>query len=114
MKIFIIGAVRDATANWNDMLLDYVAQLEEKGHEVHLPMRDTDQKASGRAICRQNVNAIAAADEIHLFYDPKSQGTHFDMGAAFALGKKLKVIKNIEYGEGKSYARMADEWADSQ
>jgi hypothetical protein len=33
-----------------------------------------------------------------------------DMGCAFALGKRLKVIESPPYGEGKSYPRMAHEW----
>jgi hypothetical protein len=32
------------------------------------------------------------------------------MGAAFALNKRIKVIESEKYGEGKSFARMLDEW----
>lgn len=110
MKIFIIGAVRGAEEKWRKRLEEHVALLEANGNTVHLPHRDTDQNATGIEICRQNCNAIAEADEIHLFYRADSQGTHFDMGCAFALKKKLRVIELPEYGEGKSYPRMAHEW----
>lgn len=82
------------------------------GHNVHLPHRDTDQTASGYNICIENGDAIFNADEVHIFYNPESQGTHFDMGVAFALKKNLLVVENVEYGPGKSYPRMIDEWAE--
>lgn len=110
MKVFIIGAVRGASDEWKNKLEHHVHVLEEQGHNVHLPHRDTDQNATGLEICRQNCNAIFNSDEVHLFYRSDSQGTHFDMGCAFALNKKIKVIELPEYGEGKSYPRMAHEW----
>jgi nucleoside 2-deoxyribosyltransferase len=59
------------------------------------------------------MEAIKSADEIHVFYDSKSQGTHFDMGMAFALGKKIVVVENEPYEEGKSFQRMLDEWSQN-
>jgi hypothetical protein len=32
------------------------------------------------------------------------------MGVAFALGKRIKVIKNEKLGRGKSFSRMLKEW----
>jgi len=110
MKVFVIGAVRGASQEWKARLEQHVSELESSGVTVHLPHRDTDQSATGLEICRQNCSAIASSDEVHLFYRADSQGTHFDMGCAFALGKRLRVIKLPEYGEGKSYPRMAHEW----
>lgn len=112
MKVFVICTVRKATDEYKKKLEDYVKDLEDKGIEVHLPHRDTNQEASGYEICRQNSRAIAASDEVHIFYNPDSQGTHFDMGVAFAMGKKIIVVENVEYGSGKSYPRMLDEWAE--
>jgi nucleoside 2-deoxyribosyltransferase len=77
------------------------------------PHRDTDQNGRGYDICTENMNAIKEADEVHIFYNPDSQGTHFDMGVSFALGKKIIVVENIEYGPGKSYPRMLDEWSSA-
>ena len=111
MKLFIICTVRNATTEYQTMLEDYVRGWESKGHSVHLPHRDTNQNAKGIDICRQNMEAMKAADEVHIFYNPESQGTHFDMGVAFALGRKLVVVENVDYGPGKSYPRMLDEWA---
>jgi nucleoside 2-deoxyribosyltransferase len=109
-NIFIICTVRSATPEYVQVLEEYAKQLEKDGNIVYLPHRDTDQTASGLEICKQNATAIAAADEVHIFYNSKSQGTHFDMGVAFALGKRIVVIENETYGEGKSYSRMLMEW----
>lgn len=108
--IFIICTVRDADIAYIDKLDKYVDKLEQQGNEVHLPHRDTNQKLTGLGICYQNQSAIRNADEVHIFYNPDSQGTHFDMGMAFALGKRIKIIESSDYGEGKSFARMLHEW----
>jgi uncharacterized protein YeaO (DUF488 family) len=110
-KIFVICTVRGATEEYKQQLEDYVAILESSGHSVHLPHRDTDQSASGYEICTENARAIAGSDEVHVFYNPDSQGTHFDMGVAFAYGRKIVIAQNVPYGEGKSYPRMLDEWS---
>lgn len=110
-KAFIICTVRGASEEYKKKLEDYVANLESEGWEVHLPHRDTNQNATGYEICTQNARAIAACNEVHIFYNPDSQGTHFDMGVAFAYGRKIVVAEEFTYGPGKSFARMLDEWS---
>ena len=121
-KIFIICTVRGASEEYKMMLENYVKNLESSGYAVHLPHRDTKQDARGLDICLQNGEAIYNSDEIHVFYNSKSQGTHFDMGFTFAIqtlhnmglianNQKIVVVENEKYGEGKCYARMLDEWA---
>lgn len=110
-KIFIICTVRGASEEYKKKLEDYVAKLESEGNEVHLPHRDTKQDDTGYNICRQNAKVIAGCTEVHIFYNPDSQGTHFDMGVAFACGRKIVIVENVPYGPGKSYPRMLDEWA---
>jgi len=112
-KIFIICAVRSAEPLYIAKIASYVAVLKERGHEVYCPPFDTNQQASGYDICRQNQAAIIRADEVHIFYNSKSQGTHFDMGVAFALGKRVVIVENESYGEGKSFPRMLDEWSQN-
>lgn len=113
-RIFVICSVRGMDDEYRKTLENYVAALEEKGWEVHLPHRDTDQEASGFDICTQNMNAINKADEIHIFYSEKSTGTHFDLGVAFALNKKLVIIDAPNLTVGKSFLRMIHEWVDLQ
>jgi len=111
MDIFIICTVRGATDEYKKELEDYVAELEAQGHKVHLPHRDTNQDGRGIDICKENATAIFNAHQVHIFYNELSQGTHFDMGVAFALAKRIKVIKNAEIiPAGKSYPRMLMEW----
>lgn len=112
MKIFIICSVRGASEEYRSKLEKYVANLEAQGILVHLPHRDTDQSARGIDICRQNAKAIEECDEVHIFYNSASQGTHFDMGVAFALNKKIVICENEDFGEGKSYPRMLTEWEE--
>lgn len=111
-RIFIICTVRNASDEYRKKLEDYVKKLENDGCIVHLPHRDTNQLQSGLEICVDNTKAIIDSDEVHVFYNSQSQGTHFDLGCAFALRKKLVVVENEVYGEGKSFPRMIDEWQE--
>jgi nucleoside 2-deoxyribosyltransferase len=113
-KVFIICSVRGASDEYKQKLETYVSNLENEGIKVHLPHRDTDQNASGLEICKQNAKAIRKADEVHIFYNSKSQGTHFDMGVAFAYNKDIFIVENEVFGEGKSYPRMLTEWETDQ
>ena len=110
MQIFLICSVRGVSEEDAAQQAKYVADLERNGHFVHYPPRDTDQTASGIDICRQNFRAIEDADQVHVYYNPASQGTHFDMGMAFALGKPVFVANAVSYGPGNSFARMLVEW----
>lgn len=112
MKVFIICTVRNASESYLKNLEDYVSNLEQSGFNVYAPHRDTNQHALGFDICLQNMNAIKEADEVHIFYSSKSQGTHFDMGVAFALNKKIVIVENEPLTEGKSFQRMLVEWTE--
>lgn len=109
-KIFVICSVRGTTNEYKKKLETYVKILEARGDKIHLPHRDINQKNTGLGICTENMMGIKNADEVHIFYNSKSQGTHFDMGAAFAFNKKIIVVENEVYVEGKSFARMLTEW----
>lgn len=110
-KAFIVCSVRGANEEYRRTLELYAEALEEVGFEVHLPHRDTDQDVSSLDICTQNRKAIEEADEVHVFYSSDSQGTHFDLGVAFSLRKKIVIANNEQYDETKSFARMIAEWA---
>lgn len=114
MKVFIICSVRNATPAYRGRLEEYVQKLENEGHHVHLPHRDTDQRGKGYEINLSNMNAIKKADEVHIFYSPESQGTHFDMGVSFALGKKIRIVESVPIPEGKSYQGVLAEWYEAQ
>ena len=69
-------------------------KLESEGHETYIPLRDTEQVLTTEAeILASNLRGIEWSDECHLIWDLSSQGTLFDMGCAYALGKDIHVIK---------------------
>ncbi|MFZ1807948.1 MAG: nucleoside 2-deoxyribosyltransferase [Cyclobacteriaceae bacterium] len=111
MRVFIICSVRGTTKQYRKSLECYAMLLEEEGHSVHLPHRDTDQTQEGIDICTQNMNAIKDADEIHISYNPDSQGTHFDMGVSFALNKKIVIFEIIEHHKS-SFRYMLVDWSN--
>lgn len=107
MTITIICSVRQGTPQ---IVYDYVAKLESEGHNVYFPPRDTPQDDPiGLDICLRMKQAISGADEVHIFYFPDSQGIHFDLGMAFALEKKWKLINIPLDGTKKSYIKVIRE-----
>jgi len=96
MKIYIICPVTILTAVQKELLLFYTNGLEEQGHEVHLPFRNTDQKMPVQSIMQANRAAIQNADEIHVAWVKESTGSHLDLGIAYALHKKLVQIPSFE------------------
>ena len=97
MKIFLICPVRNADPSLNIKLAGYVKSLEDEGHYVHWPTRDTKQEdpTGGYLICFRNFSAIQEADQIHIWYDESSNGSKFDMGGVFMLVEILRYNKRI-------------------
>ena len=118
-KIFLICSVRGATPEHRRELEEYTLQLERDGAIVHLPHRDTNQCATGLEICEQNFWAVVEADEVHIVYNPESQGSHFDMGVAFALGKPVVFVNEDQFPQEikitakKSFPQMLKQWQDN-
>ena len=101
-KIYILSAVTIADEKFKQMIDSYVAFLEDSDNEVYHPRRDTDQNEHPFNISVSNVSAIRDSDEVHIFYDSESLGSHFDLGALFylefmSLDKKKRKIKLIEF-----------------
>jgi len=102
MKIFIVCPVRSVTPEEKEFLERHVEELEELGHQVHYPPRDTNQADSnGINICRQNRKGIYQADIIHIFYNPTSTGSHFDLGMIFAYRKPIRLINDVLPTDGR-------------
>ncbi len=98
-KIFLISPVRQCSVEQKKEIEGYVRKLEEEGHKIYWPKRDTNQEDYiGLDICLQNGKEIILADEIHVWWDPTSSGSKFDFGVAFAcllLKDILHKEKNI-------------------
>jgi hypothetical protein len=101
VKIFLICPVRKAGDDVNERIAAYVSGRESQGDQVHWPKRDTKQDGDpiGIRICRDNRKAMFDADEVHVWYDPESRGSCFDIGmaAVFERQKPGRVrIANLE------------------
>ncbi len=107
MKIFIIGPVRNASEEVARTLAAHVFTLEEQGHSVHLPARDTPQIGDGAAICHKNRLAIYQSDEIHIYWTG-SEGQLFDFGMAYAMHKPIVLIneQDVTQTATKSFANV--------
>lgn len=108
MKIYIICAVRNAAPERVVELRRYAEQLRVAGHHVHYPPDDAPQEdPTGLAICQTHLAAMQSCDEVHVFWDVKSSGSHFDLGMAYALGKKIvPVAREQPDGPEKSYWKV--------
>lgn len=112
MYISIILPVRFADKE-TEKFADYVvAYLEDIGHIVYYPPRDTKQEdeTGGYIICVQNLSGIDKADVVIIFYDGESKGVLFDAGMAFALQKKVVVLMRPELTLDKSFQNMMEYW----
>jgi len=94
--IFLICPVRGVTRETETAIRAYVQAREREGCVVHWPPRDTHQDDPvGVGICTQNGTAIHRADEVHVWYDPQSSGSHFDLGMYFMLARVLGKKKQF-------------------
>lgn len=101
----------------------YVESLECRGIPVHWPHRDTKQDdiERGAGICRTIFWAIYHAKEVHVMFDPTSEGYLADMMMTFALdqlGKEMPlfcrrrvVIVNPEAVEKRIQEQIAEQVA---
>jgi len=109
VKIFLICPVRGVSDGEKVIIERYVLDLEKAGHQVHWPSRDTDQIDSvGLRICQDNSRAIEKADEVHIWWNEKSQGSLFDLGVALAFGKKIVLVNSdaIQKTQEKSFGNV--------
>lgn len=123
MKIFLICPVRNCHPFEVLAIEVYVHDLESR-HQVYWPARDTEQDDSsgGYEICRANFQAMLDADQIHIWYDEKSNGSKFDMGGVFMLVEMLGYKKRVFIvnrqeaialdSEGKSFLKVMQYLAD--
>ncbi len=104
-NIYVICPVRNGTPG---DVSAYVSGLEKDGIIVHFPPRDAPQDdPTGETICSIHLAALRKADEVHVFWDVNSRGSHFDLGMAYALRKPLIMIKSYQAdGSGKSYEKV--------
>lgn len=108
MNVFLICPVRAADVETLDRIRAYVKGLEAAGYKVHWPWRDTRQNEGPLHVCGTNRAALERADEVHVWWDPKSEGSVFDLGMAFAHRKTLRIANRPEVVRppGKSFTGL--------
>ena len=108
--VYLICTVRMTNGEILPEVARYVESLESYGVKVHYPPRDVDQTdPTGFNICLAHREAMKQCDEVHVFWNPESKGSHFDLGMAFMLGKPVKVVHMYEPDvEGKSYVKVME------
>ena len=86
-EVYLICPVRRCTPSVRKKMDAYVAKLESRGYKVHYPPRDVDQSNDdgGVRICAEHIDAMMGCDEVHVWWDPSSSGSHFDLGMAYML-----------------------------
>lgn len=103
MNVYIICPVRGMKNEYKPMMEGHVRDLEKYGHTVFYPPRDADQKAAPDKLVESEILAIAEADEVHIFWDNNSYGSHFDLGVAMALSKPIQLVYSLVSGSEHSY-----------
>lgn len=88
-RIFLICPVRNTPPEVNQAIVEYIEKLENQmGTKVFWATRDNPHENTddvGTTICEVNREALMTATELHFWFDPKSRGSLFDFGMAFAL-----------------------------
>lgn len=109
--IYLICPVRNITPEQQTIIDEYVKHLEIKGFEVHYPPRDVDQDdPTGMGICLAHAEAMERCGYVHIFWDGKSTGSHFDLGMAFMAHKPVYLVQSFTPdNEGKSYFKVIRE-----
>ena len=107
MRIYVICPVRKCGDDERARVFKYVMHLEADGHSVFFPHRDLNQDdRTGVEICNEERAAMRGADEVHIWWDVESFGSHFDLGMAFALEKPLVLVNDPHDTNEKSYLKV--------
>lgn len=111
-QIYLICPVRNCSKEELTAIEKYVEKLESNGASVHFPPRDVcqDDDGCGMNICESHRKAMLNCDEVHVWWDVNSKGSHFDLGMAYMLQvfKPIKFVMSMpcEKTEHKSYTNV--------
>lgn len=111
--VFLIADVDENTPQKEvSRIQSYVDRLEKNGLKVYWPYMHGPKDATKLEEALEYRRAMKMAGSVHTFYTPTNK-TFFFLGLGFGCKKPLTVVKNVEYGPGKSYPRMIDEWEEA-
>jgi len=118
IEVYLICPVRNVTKEQQLQLDEYVKNLESNKYNVHYPPRDVKQDQEGYSILAAHRHAMRYCDEVHIWWDKDSKGSHFDLGMAFMLRLfmpitlKFVVANDIQKTEHKSFENVMLQLAD--
>lgn len=102
MNIYIICPVRHIEQHEREYIDKYVQDLRDNNCYVHYPVeKEQDQDSSD--IIKMHRDAMLSCDEVHVYWNKESTGSHFDFGMAYALNKPIKYFNDITKTELKSF-----------
>lgn len=80
-KIYVICSVRNGDPELQKRILNYAEKLEQQGHIVHVPFRNTNQDDPiGINITQEHeLQDILWADKVIAFWNPLSEGSWYDL-----------------------------------
>jgi len=94
--IYLICPVRRLTSKQELEISAHVALKRDQGYDVKCPYADTDQNDEvGLRIVKEHENDILERDIIHIYWDPTSKGSLWDLAQVRFLqiaGMKKKII----------------------
>lgn len=91
----------------------FVRMIEFCGIDLYVPMRDTRQDEDVIDICRANGAAIREADICFIVWDGRSFGCLFDLGIAYAIGKRVMVLDSpAPVKDSKSWAEFINKFCE--
>ena len=111
MKIYIICPARRIIIEQQIEIDDYISMLKLSGDLVHSYKDVNQDDPTGYNIVIEHMKAMEECDEVHVFWDKESTGSHFDLGMAMILGKKINLLKSYQpEGDVKSYLKVIKEY----
>ena len=99
MRIFLVCPVRNVSKKENAKIRAYVRNLEKQGHKVYWPYRDNPHQQTdtiGTVIINNNHFEMKHSDEVHIWWNPNSTGSIWDVCMAWMLGKCLFLVNRNE------------------
>ena len=96
-----------------DLEDQYVADLEQKGHQVFQSRRNMPQDNSTMyELAEAELVAIKEADEVHVYWDAGCLDSHFALGMCYALNKNITFVQLYELDDDdRSYVKMVEEYS---
>lgn len=100
---FLICPVRNQSPAMKEILKMIVGDP-----KIYYPARDTNQDDPlGLRICVDNRAAMESMQEVWFVWDGQSQGSIFDLGMAFAMGKPIEAVYVPVKTRGPSFQNFA-------